>query len=128
MICILLGVPDPNGIGSSRPSSLSSTSAEHVRFQCHSCQMSAEEAGSRMYNLRAGVNRVEACAADRRHVVGGCQCDPDDVDAPAMSDLECICSSIWLFSAGAETTRNAVAGGLLTLATIRSNCRRCLRI
>ena len=37
-------------------------------------------------------------------------------DAPAMSDLELYLFFSLLFSAGAETTRNAVAGGLLALA------------
>jgi cytochrome P450 len=39
----------------------------------------------------------------------------DDVDAPALSDLELYLFFSLLFSAGAETTRNAVAGGLLAL-------------
>ena len=39
-----------------------------------------------------------------------------DDDAPAMSDLELYLFFSLLFSAGAETTRNAVAGGLLALA------------
>ena len=40
----------------------------------------------------------------------------DDADAPAMSDVELYLFFSLLFSAGAETTRNAVAGGLLALA------------
>jgi len=40
----------------------------------------------------------------------------DDGDAPALSDLELYLFFSLLFSAGAETTRNAVAGGLLSLA------------
>jgi cytochrome P450 len=39
----------------------------------------------------------------------------DDADAPAMSELELYLFFSLLFSAGAETTRNAVAGGLLAL-------------
>ncbi len=42
--------------------------------------------------------------------------DPDGDDAPALSDLELYLFFSLLFSAGAETTRNAVAGGLLALA------------
>jgi cytochrome P450 len=44
---------------------------------------------------------------------------PDDLGgeaAPAMSDLELYLFFSLLFSAGAETTRNAVGGGLLALA------------
>jgi cytochrome P450 len=40
----------------------------------------------------------------------------DTADGPAMSDLELYLFFSLLFSAGAETTRNAVAGGLLALA------------
>jgi cytochrome P450 len=40
----------------------------------------------------------------------------DDAEAPALSDLELYLFFSLLFSAGAETTRNAVAGGLLALA------------
>lgn len=40
----------------------------------------------------------------------------DDQDAPALSDLELYLFFSLLFSAGAETTRNAVGGGLLALA------------
>jgi cytochrome P450 len=40
----------------------------------------------------------------------------DDADAPYLSDLELYLFFSLLFSAGAETTRNAVAGGLLALA------------
>jgi cytochrome P450 len=43
--------------------------------------------------------------------------DTDErVAAPALSDLELYLFFSLLFSAGAETTRNAVAGGLLALA------------
>jgi cytochrome P450 len=40
----------------------------------------------------------------------------DDPDAPALSDAELYLFFHLLFSAGAETTRNAIAGGLLALA------------
>ncbi len=40
----------------------------------------------------------------------------DDADAAVLSDLEVYLFFSLLFSAGAETTRNAVAGGLLALA------------
>ncbi|MGA8328825.1 MAG: cytochrome P450, partial [Mycobacterium sp.] len=40
----------------------------------------------------------------------------DGLDGPAMSDLELYLFFSLLFSAGAETTRNAVGGGLLALA------------
>jgi cytochrome P450 len=39
----------------------------------------------------------------------------DDVDPPSLTDLELTSFFSLLFSAGAETTRNAIAGGLLAL-------------
>jgi cytochrome P450 len=117
MICILLGVPESErhwlfeaiepqfDFGGSRKASLS--------------QMSAEEAGSRMYAY--GQELIASKRAeptdDMLSVVANAK--PDDFEgeaAPAMSDLELYLFFSLLFSAGAETTRNAVAGGLLALA------------
>jgi cytochrome P450 len=118
MICILLGVPDSErhwlfeaiepqfDFGGSRKASLS--------------QLSVEEAGSRMYCY--GQELIAAKRAeptdDMLSVVASAMVD--DVDtaqaAPALSDLEVYLFFSLLFSAGAETTRNAVAGGLLALA------------
>jgi len=113
MICILLGVPESErhwlfeaiepqfDFGGSRKAALS--------------QLSAEEAGSRMYTY--GLELIASKRAqptdDMLSVVANAA--PAD-DAPAMSDLELYLFFSLLFSAGAETTRNAVAGGLLALA------------
>ncbi|BBX46540.1 cytochrome P450 [Mycobacterium cookii] len=114
MICILLGVPESErhwlfeaiepqfDFGRSRKAALS--------------QLSAEEAGSRMYNY--GQELIASKRAeptdDMLSVVANATLD--DLDRPAMSDLELYLFFSLLFSAGAETTRNAVAGGLLALA------------
>jgi cytochrome P450 len=114
MICILLGVPESErhwlfeaiepqfDFGRSRKAALA--------------QLSAEEAGSRMYNY--GQELIAAKRAqptdDMLSVVANAALD--DLDGPAMSDLELYLFFSLLFSAGAETTRNAVAGGLLALA------------
>jgi cytochrome P450 len=113
MICILLGVPESErhwlfeaiepqfDFGGSRKASLS--------------QLSAEEAGSRMYTY--GQELIASKRAqptdDMLSVVANAALADD---APAMSDLELYLFFSLLFSAGAETTRNAVAGGLLALA------------
>ncbi|MGB9250891.1 MAG: cytochrome P450 [Mycobacterium sp.] len=113
MICILLGVPESErhwlfeaiepqfDFGGSRKASLS--------------QLSAEEAGSRMYAY--GQELIASKRAqptdDMLSVVANAALADD---APAMSDLELYLFFSLLFSAGAETTRNAVAGGLLALA------------
>ncbi len=120
MICILLGVPEAErhwlfeaiepqfDFGGSRKAQLSQLS-----------QLSVEEAGSRMYAY--GQELIAAKRAnptdDMLSVVANARLDdPDEDAAPALSDLELYLFFSLLFSAGAETTRNAVAGGLLALA------------
>jgi len=117
MICILLGVPESErhwlfeaiepqfDYGEARTASISQLS-----------QLTPEEAGSRMYSY--GQELIAAKRAqptdDMLSVVANAMLD--DTDAPAMSDLELYLFFSLLFSAGAETTRNAVGGGLLALA------------
>ena len=114
MICILLGVPEAErhwlfeaiepqfDFGAARKASLS--------------QVSVEEAGSRMYDY--GQQLIASKRAeptdDMLSVVTNALLD--DTEAVAMSDVELYLFFSLLFSAGAETTRNAVAGGLLVLA------------
>jgi len=111
MICILLGVPESErhwlfhaiepqfDFGGARKASVG--------------QMSVEEAGSRMYSY--GQSLISAKRAeptdDMLSVVANATVDDD-----GLSDLELYLFFSLLFSAGAETTRNAVAGGLLALA------------
>jgi cytochrome P450 len=117
MICILLGVPESErhwlfeaiepqfDFGEARTASTSQLS-----------QLSVEEAGSRMYSY--GQELITSKRAeptdDMLSVVANAMLD--DANAPAMSDLELYLFFSLLFSAGAETTRNAVGGGLLALA------------
>jgi cytochrome P450 len=114
MICILLGVPESErhwlfeaiepqfDFGASRKASLS--------------QLSLEEAGSRMYSY--GQQLIASKRAeptdDMLSVVANATVD--ELNGPAPTDLEVYLFFSLLFSAGAETTRNAVAGGLLALA------------
>jgi cytochrome P450 len=117
MICILLGVPESErhwlfeaiepqfDFGGSRKASLS--------------QMSAEEAGSRMYAYGQELIASKRAEPTDDMLSAVANAKPDDFEgeaAPAMSDLELYLFFSLLFSAGAETTRNAVAGGLLALA------------
>lgn len=118
MICILLGVPESErhwlfeaiepqfDFGGSRKATLSQLSP----------RSSVEEAGSRMYAY--GQELIASKRAkptdDMLSVVANAMVD--DARAPALSDLELYLFFSLLFSAGAETTRNAVAGGLLALA------------
>lgn len=112
MICILLGVPD-----SERHWLFEAIEPQFDFGKARSAavgQLSAEEAGSRMYSY--GMELIAAKRAtptdDMLSVVANA--DLDDSVAP-LSDLELYLFFSLLFSAGAETTRNAVAGGLLAL-------------
>ncbi|WP_343708457.1 cytochrome P450 [Mycobacterium sp.] len=116
MICILLGVPESErhwlfeaiepqfDFGGSRRAALS--------------QLSVEEAGSRMYTygLELIASKRAQPSDDMLSVVANAGPDDFEGDDAAMSDLELYLFFSLLFSAGAETTRNAVAGGLLALA------------
>jgi cytochrome P450 len=106
MICILLGIPESErhwlceaiepsfDFGGSRKASIT--------------RLSIEEAGSRMYSYGQELiaSKRAAPTDDMLSVVA-------DAD---VSDAEVYLFFNLLFSAGAETTRNSVAGGLLALA------------
>jgi cytochrome P450 len=112
MICILLGVPESErhwlfeaiepqfDFGGSRKANIS--------------RMSVEEAGSRMYTYGAELiaSKRSAPTDDMLSVVANAV---DDEDVAVMSEVEMYLFFSLLFSAGAETTRNSVAGGLLAL-------------
>jgi cytochrome P450 len=111
MICILLGVPESErhwlfhaiepqfDFGGSRRASVG--------------QLSAEDAGSRMYTYGQELiaSKRAAPTDDMLSVVANAT-----VDDGGLSDLELYLFFSLLFSAGAETTRNSIAGGLLALA------------
>lgn len=108
MICILLGVPESErhwlfhaiepqfDFGGSRSAAMA--------------QMSAEEAGSRMYTY--GQELIAAKRAEPTDDMLSVVANATDA---CLSDLELYLFFSLLFSAGAETTRNSVAGGLLAL-------------
>ena len=113
MICILLGVPESErhwlfraiepqfDFGGSRSASVG--------------QLSSEDAGSRMYAYGQELiasKRLQP-TDDMLSVVANAAAE--DSDGPMLSDLELYLFFSLLFSAGAETTRNSVAGGLLAL-------------
>lgn len=76
-------------------------------------RMSVEEAGSRMYAYGQELitSKRAAPTDDMLSVVANAMVDSE----PTMSNLELYLFFSLLFSAGAETTRNSVAGGLLAL-------------
>ncbi len=108
MICILLGVPESErhwlfqaiepqfDFGGSRSAAMA--------------QLSPEEAGSRMYTY--GQELIAAKRAEPTDDMLSVVANASDAE---LSDLELYLFFSLLFSAGAETTRNSVAGGLLAL-------------
>ncbi len=111
MICILLGVPESErhwlfeaiepqfDFGAARTAQVG--------------QMTAEQAASRMYTYGQeliAAKRVDA-GDDMLSVVANAALGDD-----GLSDLELYLFFSLMFSAGAETTRNSIAGGLLALA------------
>lgn len=121
MICILLGIPESErhwlfeaiepqfDFGGARSAAVG--------------QLTPEEAGSRMYEY--GQRLIAAKRAeptdDMLSVVANASLDDGQ---PPLSDLELYLFFSLLFSAGAETTRNAVAGGLLALIEHPAQLRR----
>ena len=116
MICILLGVPESErhwlfhaiepqfDFGGSRKASVG--------------QMSVEEAGSRMYAYGQELiasKRLQP-TDDMLSVVANATVGDDGLSGSLLSEVELYLFFSLLFSAGAETSRNAVAGGLLALA------------
>ncbi|VEG57880.1 cytochrome P450 [Mycolicibacterium aurum] len=108
MICILLGVPESErhwlfeaiepsfDFGGSRKASIT--------------RMSVEEAGSRMFTF--GQELIAAKRAEPSDDMLSVVVNSAD---PELSDIESYLFFNLLFSAGAETTRNSIAGGLLAL-------------
>lgn len=120
MICILLGVPETErhwlfeaiepqfDFGGSRKASIG--------------QLTAEEAGSRMYTYGQELiaSKRAAPTDDMLSVVANATVEDDSVSGSRLSgfllsEMELYLFFSLLFSAGAETTRNSVAGGLLAL-------------
>lgn len=126
MICILLGVPESErhwlfqaiepqfDFGSARRAQLGTVG-----------QMSAEEAGSRMYAY--GTELIAAKRAEPTDDMLSVVANAGLADElTPLSEIELYLFFSLLFSAGAETTRNAVAGGLLALID-NPDQMRCLR-
>lgn len=120
MICILLGVPESErhwlfeaiepqfDFGGARSAAVG--------------QLTPEEAGSRMYEY--GMQLIAAKRADPGDDMLSVVANASDTE---MSDMELYLFFSLLFSAGAETTRNSVAGGLLALVEHPGQLRRLQR-
>jgi cytochrome P450 len=103
MICILLGVPE---------------SERHWLFHAIEPQFdlgrtASEDASARMYTY--GQELIAAKRAEPTDDLLSIVANAAAEDGGGLSDLELYLFFSLLFSAGAETTRNSVAGGLLAL-------------
>ncbi|KAA0109250.1 cytochrome P450 [Mycolicibacterium sp. P1-5] len=122
MICILLGVPESERHWLFRAIEPSFDFGDSRKGEVGT--MSIEEAGSRIFAYGSELiakKRAEP-GDDMLSVVANATVD--DPDAPSLTDIELYLFFNLLFSAGAETTRNAVAGGLLVLAQHPDQRRR----
>jgi cytochrome P450 len=113
MICILLGVPEGD-----RHQLFEAV--EHVfdfRAGREAFEMSAQGAAAQAHMAEYGTKLIatkrEQPTDDMLSVV--VHATLDDVDPPSLTDAELFLFFSLLFSAGSETTRNAIAGGLLAL-------------
>jgi cytochrome P450 len=113
MICILLGVPESERHWLFEAIEPQFDFGEARRAQIGTVgQLTPEEAGSRMYTYGQSLIAAKRASPtdDMLSVVANAT-----VENESLSDLELYLFFSLLFSAGAETTRNAVAGGLLAL-------------
>lgn len=117
MICILLGVPETERHWLFQAIEPTFDFGDSRRGEVGT--MSVEDAGTRMFAY--GMELIAAKRAqptdDMLSVVANATTDP-------LSDIELYMFFSLLFSAGAETTRNGVAGGLLALAQNPDQYRR----
>lgn len=121
MICILLGIPE-----SERHWLFEAIEPQFDFGGARSAevgQLSPEEAGTRMYEYGQQLIAAKRAAPsdDMLSVVANAFRDDK---AAELSDLELYLFFSLLFSAGAETTRNSVAGGLLALIEHPEQMRR----
>ncbi|MGY4648315.1 cytochrome P450 [Mycobacterium sp. URHB0021] len=118
MICILLGVPesDRHWLFHAIEPQFDFGEARRARIGTVG-QMSVDEAGSRMYSygLQLITSKRENPTDDLLSIVANAALDDDGSSAP-LPEPELYLFFRLLFSAGAETTRNAIADGLLALA------------
>ena len=116
MICILLGVPEFERHW------LFEAIEPHFDFggaRRASMRMSIEEAGSRIYQFGTELIAAKRISPtdDMLSVVAGAVLE----QGPGLTDIELYLFFNLLFSAGAETTRNAIAGGLLARAPVAAD-------
>ncbi|TDZ46269.1 cytochrome P450 [Mycobacteroides franklinii] len=112
MICILLGVPESDRHWLFEAVEPSFDFGKARRSQVTS---SLGDPSSGMYQYGSELIALKRSRPGDDMLSVVVNATVDDPDAPALSDAELYLFFYLLFSAGAETTRNAIAGGLLAL-------------
>ncbi|WP_078282494.1 cytochrome P450 [Mycobacteroides franklinii] len=112
MICILLGVPESDRHWLFEAVEPSFDFGRARRSQVTS---SLGDPSSVMYQYGSELIALKRSRPGDDMLSVVANATVDDPDAPALSDAELYLFFYLLFSAGAETTRNAIAGGLLAL-------------
>ncbi|MUM15774.1 cytochrome P450 [Mycobacterium sp. CBMA271] len=112
MICILLGVPEADRHWLFEAVEPSFDFGESRRSQVTS---SLGDPSSGMYQYGSEMIALKRAQPGDDMLSVVANATVDDAEAPSLSDAELYLFFYLLFSAGAETTRNAIAGGLLAL-------------
>jgi cytochrome P450 len=110
-ICILLGVPEPDRHRLAAALAPAFDIREGDAGESHATE--DDQAWMFDYATTLIAEKRAAPSDDMLSVV--VHATLADVDPPRLSDLELLSFFFLLFSAGADTTRNAIAGGLLAL-------------
>lgn len=112
MICILLGVPESDRHWLFEAVEPSFDFGKARRSQVTS---SLGDSSSGMYQYGSELIALKRSRPGDDMLSVVANATVDDPDVPVLSDAELYLFFYLLFSAGAETTRNAIAGGLLAL-------------
>src|SRR6187401_1975004 len=112
MICILLGVPEDDRHALAEVVDL----GFDIREGDAAFQQTKIGAHERMLEYGVELIAAKRAAPTDDMLSVAVHATLPDVDPPQLSDAELYAFFSLLFSAGAETTRNAIAGGLLALA------------
>jgi cytochrome P450 len=110
-ICILLGVPAPDR----HRLAAALAPAFDIREGDAGASYASEDDQAWMFEYATSLIAEKRAAPGDDMLSVVVHATLDDVDPPQLSDLELLSFFFLLFSAGADTTRNAIAGGLLAL-------------
>ena len=111
VICILLGVPEPDR----HRLAAALAPAFDIRDGDAGTSYATQEDQAWLFEYATALIAEKRARPDDDMLSVVVHATLADVDPPRLSDLELLSFFFLLFSAGADTTRNAIAGGLLAL-------------